>query len=311
MLNPTESETALRSGRVAAATARDVVVVDGPEAASYLNGQVSQNIEGLAVGDAAWTLLLEPVGRVTAWARASRVSEEEIWLDVDVGAGEAMLARLERFKLRTKADFSLRSAVVATAIRGVAAPSVEELRSALASAEAPFIVADLAWPKSTGADVLGLEVSAVGDLIGVEVGDPMIVELERIESGRPAMGREFGEKTIPAETGVVNHSADFTKGCYVGQELVARVDSRGNNTPRTVHPASIDSGTLDSGTVPEAGTEVTLDGEVVGAVTSAAARTSGVALLVSVKRGVEIPATLKVAVGGDVVDIAVGPVDWA
>lgn len=305
MLSLPESEVALRSGCVAAATSRDVVVVDGPESASYLHGQVSQNIEGMAVGASAWTLLLEPVGRVTAWARASRLSEEEFWLDVDAGTGEAMLARLERFKLRTKATFELRPDVPTTAVRGATAPSAEDIRSALASSDAVFVVAGLAWPKSAGADILGLEASAAASLLDLELGDSAVVELERIESGRPAMGREFGEKTIPAETGVVNHSADFTKGCYVGQELVARVDSRGNNTPRTVHPASI-----DSDQVPAPGTDVTLDGDVVGVVTSAVARTIGAVALVSVKRGVEIPAVLQVEIDGAGVDIAVAAVDW-
>ena len=305
MLSLTESEVALRSGTVAAATSRDVVIVDGPEAAGYLNGQVSQNLEALAIGASAWTLLLEPIGRVTAWARASRVSEEEFWLDVDVGTGEAMLTRLERFKLRTKATFELRLDVATTAVRGVEAPSVDELRTALAATDVAFVVADLAWPTSAGVDILGVDAAVATELLDLQLGDPALVELERIESGRPAMGREFGEKTIPAETGVVNHSADFTKGCYVGQELVARVDSRGNNTPRTVYPASI-----ESGHVPTVGVEVTLDGDAVGIVTSAAARVGGAAVLVSIKRGVEIPAVLKVDVEGDAVDIAVRTADW-
>lgn len=306
MLTLTESEAALRSGSVAAATTRDIVVVDGPEAASYLHGQVSQNIEGLGIGAAAWTLLLEPVGRVTAWARVSRLSDEEFWLDVDAGAGEAMLARLERFKLRTKATFELRADVSTVAIRGVEAPSVAAINAALEGVDAKHVVADLAWPKSSGVDVIGIDVQTIATALGVDEGDPGVVELERIEAGRPAMGREFGEKTIPAETGVVDHSADFTKGCYVGQELVARVESRGNNTPRTVYPAS-----MSSDQVPEAGTELTLDGEVVGMVTSAAPRSSGVAALVSVKRAVEVPATLTVVLSGSPVDVEVSAVDWA
>lgn len=306
MLNLTESEVALRSGRVAAVTVRDIVVVDGPEAASYLHGQVSQNIEGMDIDSSAWTLLLEPAGRVTAWARVSRLSEEVFWIDVDVGAGEAMLARLVRFKLRTKATFELRSDVESTAIRGPEALTVVEIRSKLGeSPSGDAVVAGLEWPKSSGADVLGLDAETAHVLLGLELGDPAVVELERIESGRPAMGREFAEKTIPAETGVVNHSADFAKGCYVGQELVARVDSRGNNTPRTVHPAS-----MQTALVPAAGAELTLAGDLVGTVTSAAARAEGVAALVSIKRGVEIPAVLQVGVEGELVDIAVAEVDW-
>lgn len=308
MLSLPESEVALRSGCVVASTSRDVVIVDGPEAATYLHGQVSQNIEGLAVGVSAWTLLLEPTGRVTAWARVSRLSTERFFIDVDTGFGEPMLSRLERFKLRTKADFELRLAVPVAAIRGPLTPSVDELAAVISGSGAAdgAFVAGLSWPKSSGADVFGIDVAAVAGMVAGEVGNPAVVELERIESGRPAMGAEFGEKTIPAETGVVDLSADFTKGCYVGQELVARVDSRGNNTPRTVHPA-----TSPADAVPAPGSEISVDGDVVGTVTSASARADGLAALVSVKRGVETPVAVQVDVDGTSVTLLVGPVGWA
>lgn len=309
MLSLTESEAALRSGTLVAAATRDVVIVDGPEAASYLHGQVSQNIEGLAVGASGWTFLLEPTGRITAWARVTRASDEAFWFDVDTGAGAAMLARLERFKLRTKATFTLVADCTSVAVRGATAPSVAELATALAGEQsdtAAVVIADLGWPTSKGADIIGLDAATVANLLGCELGDPSVVELERIEAGRPAMGREFGEKTIPAETGVVNRSADFTKGCYVGQELVARVDSRGSNTPRTVYP-----GSMPGAQVPEYGAEVTLDGAVVGFVTSASAREDGVAALVSVKRGVEVPVTLQIDMNGESAAIDVAAVHWS
>lgn len=308
MLSFSESELALRSGSVVAATNRDVVVVDGPEAASYLHGQVSQNIEGMAIGATSWTLLLEPAGRVTAWARISRVGEERFFIDVDAGFGEAMLTRLERFKLRTKAEFAMSAAQPVAAVRGPLAPGVEAIRAAVAESDEAddAVVVDLSWPTSAGADVFGLDAAVVAKLTSIDLGDPAVVELERIESGRPAMGAEFAEKTIPAETGVVELSADFTKGCYVGQELVARVDSRGNNTPRTVHPAS-STGDI----VPPAGSEVLLDGDVVGTVTSATPRETGVAALVSLKRGVEAPVTVTAAVDGAPISLEVSVVDWA
>jgi folate-binding protein YgfZ len=56
----------------------------------------------------------------------------------------------------------------------------------------------------------------------------------RILNCVPRMGSELHEKIIPAETGLIELSVSFTKGCYTGQELVARIDSRGNNTPRNL-----------------------------------------------------------------------------
>ena len=83
---------------------RDVVVVSGPDAIGYLQGQVSQDVEALAVGASAWSLVLQPQGRIDAWARISRVADDAAVLDVDAGFGPALVARLARFKLRVKAD---------------------------------------------------------------------------------------------------------------------------------------------------------------------------------------------------------------
>jgi folate-binding Fe-S cluster repair protein YgfZ len=88
-------------------TTRDVVTVTGPDAATYLQGQLSQDVAGLAVGDVAWTFVLQPQGKVDTWARVDRAGPETFRLDTDPGAGEGLVARLERFKLRTAVTLSL------------------------------------------------------------------------------------------------------------------------------------------------------------------------------------------------------------
>ncbi len=314
-----ESEKALREAAMAAPARRDVLVIDGPEAAGYLQGQISQDAEGLGEGTSSWTLLLEPNGRVTAWGRLSRVGPETFWFDTDDGAGSATLERLERFKLRTKATFVLHEQVPTVVVRGPETPPAAALlatvddmpAAASAGSDLERVVAiQLDWPSSVGVDLLGLDLEAPGvaDALvaaGVVLGDAAIVDLERVEAGRPAMGHEFGEKTIPAETGVVQRSVDFTKGCYVGQELVARIDSRGNNTPRSVHPAR-----LAVGHVPQVGDELLLDGEPVGVITSIAVATDHVAVLASIKRGVEAPVQLTVDIDGAPVTASVQPPHW-
>lgn len=308
MLPFEEAEQALRTSAVAAETQRDILVAEGPEASSYLHGQLSQNVDQLAEGTSAWSLLLEPTGRVTGWGRITRVGPEAFWIDFDPGTGEAVLARLERFKLGTKATFDLRTSVPTVAVRGPQSPQGDDLRRAAQSA-ADTIVADVGWPGTNGADLLAATLEALGPALedlGVALVSPDVIELERVEAGRPAMGAEFGEKTIPAETGVVDRSADFAKGCYVGQELVARIDSRGNNTPRRVHPVR-----LAAGTVPAIGDELRVDGESVGVFTSVAAATDHVAALASVKRGVEAPAAAVVTVDGNEVPARIEPIHWA
>jgi folate-binding protein YgfZ len=102
------------------------------------------------------------------------------------------------------------------------------------------------------------------------------------------MGRELTPKTIPAESGVVERSVSFTKGCYTGQELVARIDSRGGNVPRRLRGLVV-----EGEGVPSAGDAVTVGDTDAGVVTSAAwspARRAVVALAY-VSRSVEPPAT--------------------
>ena len=113
----------------------------------------------------------------------------------------------------------------------------------------------------------------------------------RIEAGIPVMGRELDENTIPAEAGVVDMSVSFTKGCYTGQELVARIDSRGGNVPRRLRGVI-----LGDGTVPPVGATVQSESKEVGRVTSAAfsPRFDAPVALAYVRRAVEVPAEVVV-----------------
>src|SRR6202044_1593891 len=107
---------------------------------------------------------------------------------------------------------------------------------------------------------------------GIIACDREAVEACRIVSGIPAMGSELTEKTIAAEAGLVDRSVSFTKGCYTGQELVARLDARGNNVPRRLVGVIGGSEQLAFGMTLHAGEEpddVAAD-KVVGTITSAA-----------------------------------------
>jgi hypothetical protein len=91
---------------------RDVVVVEGPDAMSYLQSQLSQDVRDLGVQGSTWTLVLEPTGKITSLARVRRTGAERFELDTDAGHGEELLARLDRFKIRVKATTSLIKASV-------------------------------------------------------------------------------------------------------------------------------------------------------------------------------------------------------
>ena len=213
--------SALRDGIGAVEVARDVVRVSGPAAESYLQGQTSQDIAALVPGGWAWALVLQPQGKLDAFVRVYRVAADEFLLDSDAGMGAAMVTRLERFRLRTKVEVE-QLPWRTVAVRGPGAgPAPAENGVAVA---VPF-----EWDGLTGYDLLGPAPAIPADAAAVSAES---YEAALVEAGFPRHGRELDDRTIPAEAGLVEACVSFTKGCYTGQELVARIDSRGSNVPR-------------------------------------------------------------------------------
>ena len=269
----------LRTTLGAAPIQRDVVRVHGPDAVEYLQGQLSQDVASLGIDESAPSLLLQPTGKVDAWLRVTRLGEDDLLLDVDAGYGDAVHARLRRFKLRAKAELEP-ARWSGVALRGPGAADVDVPSGALGLAAG--------WPGVSGVDLLSAGELA---LAGVPLADHAALEALRIECGVPAMGAELSEATIPAEAGqwLIDASVSFTKGCYTGQELVARVDSRGGNVPRPIRGLRID------GEPVPVGADVLVEGAVVGAVTSSGRSPAlGAIALAVVGRGAAIGAPVEV-----------------
>ena len=272
----TDHAIALRRGLAAVVLARDVVRVAGPDAVSFLQGQLSQDVVATAVGDSAFSLLLAPQGKVDAFVRLTRTADDEVVLDTDAGWGQAVMDRLGRFKLRVRCEIALLDWRV-LAVRGDASASV-----APPGPGAWRVVPET--PGVPGFDLLGPDVEAPEGALLV---DADAYEALRIEAGVPRMGAELDESTIPESAGMVERSVSFTKGCYTGQELVARIDSRGGNVPRRLRGVVV-----ATNVVPPVGAEVVAGAKVVGALTSVGEsleRRAPVALAY-VQRGVEPPA---------------------
>lgn len=196
-------------------TDRDVVVVDGPEAASYLHGQVSQDVMSLDTGDSVLSFLLEPRGPIECLFRLTRVAHDRFVLDTEPGSGALLASSLTRFKLRTKAEIELGDWQMAT------------LRGALnddpvLSDNGEIVVVPSLW-EGGGIDLLGPHVTPPP---GFVVGTVAEFDVARCQVGLPAMGSEVVVGDIPNETGLVSLAVSFTKGCYRGQELVERIDAR-------------------------------------------------------------------------------------
>jgi folate-binding protein YgfZ len=129
---------------------------------------------------------------------------------------------------------------------------------------------------------------------GVPSIEPDAYEVARIEAGVPRLGVDVDERTIPQEAFLDRDAVSFTKGCFVGQELVCRIDTRGhvNRHLRKLR--------LDRASVPERGADVIVDGAAVGTVTSATPAPDGALALAMVRREVEPPAEVAVrSPGGD------------
>jgi folate-binding protein YgfZ len=228
-------------------TSRDLVTAVGPDAMTFLQGQLSQDLTKLAPGESTWSFLLQPQGKVDAWLRVHRAGHEELRLDVDTGFGAAVVTRLERFKLRTKCDLTLTEATPVLAVRG-------------AMVEGGL---DCGWPGLGGVDLIGDDADEIPT--GVDEADAAWFEWVRVRAGVPKMGAELTEATIPAEVGqwIIDLSVSFTKGCFTGQELVARIDSRGGNVPRRLRAVVAQQDLA-------LGAEVMVDGAAVGRISSVA-----------------------------------------
>jgi len=283
---------------------RGLVRVTGRDARSFLDSLASQDLTVLADGDGAHSLLLQPQGKLTADFRALQLGSEELWLLCDDGVGEVLAAGLNRFKIRVQVevvDASDESAQLS--VRGPRA--VEAVASALGVAVPGALHAHVAWndarvvrahwPGVEGVDVVGPR-AVVADALaaltaaGVATANEDALEVVRIEAGVPRQGSDIDDTTIPQEAFLERAAVSFTKGCFLGQELVCRIDTRGhvNKLLRGLVIAGADQ--------PEPGAEITVDGKSVGKLTSVARSPRlGVIALASVRREVEPGATVTVA----------------
>ena len=270
--------------------ARDVLSVTGPDALTYLQGQCSQDLDGLAEGSTSEALLLSPQGKVDAFIRITRTGEESFVLDTDPGCGGAAVNRLQRFRLRTRVDIEMLD-WSCLCVRGPAAVSLDV-------PVGPTLALAVDWPRWQGVDLLGPRPADDPELGRWLPGGAVQCDLEtweeaRIEAGVPVGGREVTESTIAAEVGLVERTVSFTKGCFTGQELVARLDARGSKVARRL------CGLVVAGLArPPVGSAVwTADGEhAVGTVTSVAwseHRLAAVALA-TLHRRVDPPETVVV-----------------
>src|ERR1044072_2685648 len=217
-------------------SARGKLMISGSEAAEYLQGQLTNDVESLQPNEGHYAALLDRKGHMHADMRVLRISPEEIWLDTEPQALAAAKRHLDMYKIG----------------REVAVADLTDERAALSliGPRSVEIAGTAALPEygHEAAKVGGVECLAVGTAGGIDliakpdyVGDlhealtdagavevsPEAVEVVRIEAGVPRFGAEMSAETMPAEAGIVERAISFTKGCYIGQEPVARLHYKG------------------------------------------------------------------------------------
>lgn len=288
----------------------ELLEVSGPEARTWLTTTTSQVLTGVPVGSSASLAVLSPQGRVEHLASAVVTGEESVLLVLDAGARAGLRRYLEMMRFAARVEITDRDDL---RVLGALAPAGEVLPDL--GLPAPVAVFDETWPHvapggvaygpdpedPSGAVLTVLDAAALAALPWAEehLAGMSSWEAVRIADHRVRQSHEVDERSIPHELDLLRTAVHTAKGCYRGQETVAKVLNLGQ-PPRRLVMLHLD-GSQD---VPAtAGGEVRLggaDGKVVGTVTSAALHADlGPIALAVVKRGVPLDAPLHVAVALD------------
>jgi folate-binding protein YgfZ len=227
---------ALREGAgVVDRSERGKLLVRGPEAAEYLQGQLTNDIEALETGEGCYAALLDRKGHMQADARVLRLGPDELWLDTENIATERLLRHLGTYKVGrdveladVSAEHGILSVIGPGAAEAVAAERLQEYahREVELGAGCRAVGTDLGIDLIVPASSAGAVREALSERGAVEVSEAA-AEVLRVESGRPRYGAEMSEATIPAEAGINERAVSFTKGCYIGQETVSRLHYKG------------------------------------------------------------------------------------
>jgi tRNA-modifying protein YgfZ len=215
---------------------RGVIAVTGPDGAEYLQGQVTNDVEALRAGEGQYAALLDRKGKMQTDLRVLRVGAEEIQVDLEPAPKDQALRHLTMYSIGR--DVAITDATAEQALLSLIGPRAAEIA---ASPPLPEFANETVT-------VAGIEALAVGTRDGIDLFcaatdrgrllaaltgagavevTPEAAEIVRVEAGVPRFGAEMDAGTMPAEAAIVADAVSFTKGCYIGQETVARLHYKG------------------------------------------------------------------------------------
>ena len=270
-----EQRAMARSAAVVDRSHRGVLAVPGDDRLSWLHLLLTQHVAELPDGAGTEALVLDVQGRVLHHAVLAHVGGT-VWLDTEPGEVPALLGYLEKMRFWSKVE--PRDATGELAVLSVVGPETSTVLSAAgvpvpadvyASAALPGggVVRRMPWPGTDAADLLVPRAEKEAwwarlTAAGARAAGTMAFEALRVEAGRPRLHRDTDDRTIPHEVGWIGAAVHLTKGCYRGQETVARVANLGR-PPRRLVLLHLDAGDEE---LPEPGDPVLRDGRVVGRV---------------------------------------------
>jgi folate-binding protein YgfZ len=267
---------ALSSGSVmVSGPSRDRLVVTGSDRERFVNGLVTCDVKALVPGRGALGFFTKQDGRVLAdvvvWAR-----DESLELDVPRNCAELIGSHLRRYRVADRIEVEIpekRTEILlaGAAAAGTLAEVLEDEPPSRYWSRRECSGVDVYSEGWIGAELFRLRgesdaTVALASRLRTMVGGfapRKAVDALRIERGRPWFGVDFGDESLPQETGLVDEAVSFTKGCYLGQEIVARLHYRGQ-APRQLRGLKLEGPGLL-----EVGNEVLAGSEVVGAVSTA------------------------------------------
>ena len=316
--DPLREQRLLESAAAVTVLARDVVAVTGADRLSWLTTLSSQVLTDLTPGDGGLeTLVLDAKGRIVH-ALAALDDAETLWLVTEAGRGPALVEFLERMRFMLRVEVSVRDDVAVVAALG---EGLERLETAISASPAVCLgVWRDPWPgvveggtsydvgltrAHPGSNYRGGLALVAEDALGAVVDAFLAVAPERglagssawealrVEAGRPRWAREADERAIPHELDWLRTAVHLTKGCYPGQETVARTLNLGK-PPRRLAILQIDG---LAGALPEPGAVVRLGERAAGVATSVVRHHDlGPMALALLRRGVPADAALAVEV---------------
>lgn len=257
---------------------RSLLVTTGPLRQKFLHGILSNDVQPLKPGEGRLAALMDVKGRLLAFVRAL-VAEGEVLLETPSDRLDLLERQLVHYKVAAPVKFERRGvralAVVGPGAEEVLARAGAELpppggqahRASTIAGHAVRLVRATDLPSRTvlvhAAPGVAEDVAAALVFAGAEPISGATFDALRVEDGRPQYGRDVLEENLLHETGLVREYHSPSKGCYVGQEVVARLEGRGANVSRLLRGLRLEAPVAD-------GAPLTADGRDAGRVTTAA-----------------------------------------